>query len=501
MDYEVVVVGGGPVGMLLAAELALAKVKVCLLERLKETTPYSRALTLHPRSLELFDLRGLKAKLLSIGKPLSEGHFAALDTRLDFSVLDSSSNYTLYISQHDTEKVLEARAQSLGVEIRREMEVVSVRQHTEGVEVTAVGQNGEAVLTAAYVVGADGAGSLVRKQAGIPFEGTDTTLTAMLGDVVLANPPATNALSRFTEHGLVMIVPVTDRLHRVVMIDPERREVPKEEPVTLEELRSGLERILGSDLGISEPFWLSRYGNGTRQAKRYREGRIFLAGDAAHIHFPAGGQGLNVGLQEAMNLGWKLAAELKGRAPDWLLDSYHAERFPVNTALLRNTQAQTLLMGLEFSPRMMGLRSILSDLLRIPEANKELASRIAAFDVRYAPDEEAPHALNGRRFAELKLRLDNGSVLNAYELFHPGCFVLLHLASDDRLNDAVPWREYGHIRAVRASLAGRDAEWDDVHTALIRPDGHVAWAISRSEKQPLEAVKRGIVRWCGRRPV
>ncbi|MBU7314873.1 monooxygenase [Paenibacillus oleatilyticus] len=500
MDYEVIVVGGGPVGMLLAAELALAGVKVCVFERLKDTTPYSRALTLHPRSLELFDLRGLKSKLMSIGKPLPTGHFAALDTRLDFSVLDSSSNYTLYISQHDTEKVLEEWAQSVGVEIRRETEVVSVRQDARGVEVTAVGAKGEAVLTAAYAVGADGAGSLVRKQAGIPFEGTDATLTAMLGDVVLAYPPETNGLSRFTEHGLVMIVPVTDRLHRVVMIDPLRMGVPKEEPVTLEELRSGLERILGSDLGISEPFWLSRYGNATRQAKRYREGRIFLAGDAAHIHFPAGGQGLNVGLQEAMNLGWKLAAELKGQAPGWLLDSYHTERFPVNTALLRNTQAQTLLMGFDFSPRMMGLRSMLSDLLRIPEANKELAAQIAAFDVRYAPDEGAlPHALNGRRFTELKLRLDNDTVRNAYELFHSGCFVLLHFASDDRLNDVVPWEGYGHIQVVRASIAGsgNEAEWDDVHTALIRPDGHIAWAVPRSEPQPLEAIKRGIARWCG----
>ncbi|WP_163857162.1 monooxygenase [Paenibacillus elgii] len=502
MDYEVIVVGGGPVGMMLAGELALAGVKVCLLERLKETMPYSRALNLHPRSLELFDLRGLKTKLVSIGKLLPIGHYAALDTKLDFSLFDSSSNYTLYIPQHDTEKVLEAWAQSLGVEIRRETEAVSVRQDAQGVEVTAVGPKGEAVLTAAYVVGADGAGSLVRKQAGIPFEGTDATLTAMLGDVVLAYPPETKVLTHFNEHGLVMILPVTDRLHRIVMIDPTRMKVPKEEPVTLEELRSGLARILGSDLGISEPYWLSRFGNATRQAKRYREGRIFLAGDAAHIHFPAGGQGLNVGLQEAVNLGWKLAAELKGRAPDWLLDSYHAERFPVNTALLRNTQAQTLLMGLEFSPRMIELRSLLSDLLRIPEANKEVAARIGAFAIRYAPDEEAlPHALNGRRFTELKLRLDSGAVLDAYELFHSGCFVLLHLASDNRLNDVVPWEEYGHIRVVRASIAGKAAEWDDVHTALIRPDGYMAWAVPRSEPQPLEAVKRGIARWCESRPM
>nr|WP_277818779.1 monooxygenase [Bacillus sp. TL12] len=482
--------------MMLASELTLAGVKVCVLERLKETTPYSRALTLHPRTLEIFDMRGLKTKIMSKGKMISTGHFAALDTRLDFSALDSSSNYTLFIPQHDTEKMLEEWARSLGVEIRREEEVVSIRQDRQGVEVVSVGPNGESVLSAAYVVGADGARSIVRKQVGIPFVGTNTTFTAMLGDVVLSNPPESSVISRFSQQGLVMIVPVTPQLHRVVLIDPERMDMPKEEPVTLEELRSGLIRILGSDFGISEPYWLSRYGNATRQAERYRKGRIFLGGDAAHIHFPAGGQGLNVGLQEAMNLGWKLAAEIKGWAPDWLLDSYHAERFPINTALLRNTEVQTLLF--EFTPRMMELRDMLSSLLQIPAANYLLSAQISAFNVRYAPDAEAlSHPLNGRRFTELKLRLENGAIWNAYELFHSGSFLLLHLASDEHVDDAVEWSKYKHVQVVRASLIEKTSDWNDVHTALIRPDGHIAWAVSKSEPDRMEAIRQGIIRWCG----
>ncbi|MED4732296.1 monooxygenase [Aneurinibacillus migulanus] len=497
MDYDVIVVGGGPVGMMLASELALADVKVCVLERLKETTPYSRALTLHPRTLEILDLRGLKQKILSKGKPIPTGHFAGLDSRLNFSALNSSSNYTLFIPQHDTEKVLEEWAKNLGVEIRREEEVLSVRQDQKGVEIVAAGPKGESKLSAAYVVGTDGARSTVRKQVGIPFVGTSQTFTAMLGDVVLLNPPESNVVSRFSEHGLVMIVPVTPQMHRIVMIDRERMAVPKEEPVTLEELRSGLIRILGSDFGISEAYWLSRFGNATRQAERYREGRIFLAGDAAHIHFPAGGQGLNVGLQEAMNLGWKLAAKLKGRASDWLLDSYHAERFPINTALLRNTEIQTLLMS-EFSPRMVALRGMLSELLHIPKANQLIAAQISAFDVRYAPDMDSPqHALNGSRLKELKLRLENGIMRNAYELLYSGSFLLLHLASDESLNDGAEWSNYPHLQFVRASLVEEAPEWDDVHTALIRPDGYIAWVVSRSVPEYLDAIKQGIRRWCG----
>ncbi|EFU40462.1 hypothetical protein PVOR_19319 [Paenibacillus vortex V453] len=499
MNYEVIIVGGGPVGMLLAAELALAEVNVCVLERLKETTPYSRALTLHPRSLEILDMRGLKPKLLETGKPISTGHFAALDTRLNFSKLDSSSNYTLFIPQHDTEKVLEDWARELGVGIHRETEVKSISQDEHGVEVTAVGPEGKLVLTADYLVGADGAGSIVRKHAGIPFVGTSETITAILGDVVLTELSEPSIFSQFNEQGQIMVVPLKNGLHRIVAIDPERVHVPKSEPVTLEELRSAMVRMLGSDLGISDPYWLSRYGNATRQAERYREGRIFLAGDAAHIHFPAGGQGLNVGLQEAMNLGWKLAAELKGRAPEWLLNSYQSERFPINTALLRNTEVQTFLMGSAFTSDMINVRCMLSDLLLVPEANYKLASQISAFNIQYASAaDDLPHELNGRRLPELKLSSADGALrnTNAYELFRTGSYVLLHFAEDDRIRDVVEAAGAKCICLVCASLELEAPDWSDVHTVLVRPDGYVAWAVSRSESNPMNVIATGISRWC-----
>ncbi|MCU6794482.1 monooxygenase [Paenibacillus sp. WQ 127069] len=495
MNYEVIIVGGGPVGMTLAGELALAGVKNCVLERLKSTISQSRALTAHPRTLEQLDLRGLKDKLN--GKPLPTGHFAALDTRLDFSVLKSSSNYTLYIPQHDTEKVLEEWAISLGADIRREVEVISVGQDEEGVAIVASGTQGEFKLTANYLVGADGARSLVRKQAGIPFTGTSETLTGMLGDVELDNPPEFGVLSSYNEYGQLMVVPMAKGMYRIVLIDAERKSVPKEEPVTFEELRSSVERMIGNDLGMRSPSWLSRYGNATLQADRYREGRIFLVGDAAHIHFPAGGQGMNVGIQEAVNLGWKLAAALRGWAPKWLLDSYHNERFPINTALLKNTIVQTFLMGGEFSPRMIELRAMLSDLLQVPEANAQLAAQISAFNIRYETDNQAPeHPLNGVRFPALNLHLDGGTC-SAYDLFRAGGFVLLNFVADEGFEQAIRGLNLPHVQIIRASIKENYSEWKDVHTALIRPDGYVAWAISHTETQSKDIIKQGIHRWCG----
>ncbi|MNM08605.1 Pentachlorophenol 4-monooxygenase [compost metagenome] len=493
MDYDVIVVGGGPVGMMLAGELALADVKVCVLEKLEATTPYSRALSIHPRTLEILDLRGLKSELLKIGKTLPTGHFAGLETRLDFTVIDSSSNYSLFIAQSETEKVLEQRAKELGADIRRGIDVLSVTQSSDCVEVIASGASGQITLTAAYAIGADGAGSVVRKQANIAFNGTDATLTAVQGDVVFKSPPKTTVVSSFNEKGMIMIVPVSKELHRVVFIDPERKSISKDEPVTLEELRSGMIRMLGDDYGISDPYWMTRFGNATRQAERYREGRLFLAGDAAHIHFPAGGQGMNVGLQEAMNLGWKLAAEVKGWAPEDLLDSYHAERFPVNTTLLRNTKVQTLLFGTDFSPTAIHLRSMISDLLLSPDANYRLASQIAAVDVQYNVRENvSSHLLNGRRLAEIKLRSQNGDVFSSYELFHEGKYVLLNLASDNVTETIVNNLQHQHFKFASATLTDQVKDWEDVHTALIRPDGYIAWAVSVAEADLIYRIELGI---------
>ncbi|MCY1042301.1 FAD-dependent monooxygenase [Corallococcus sp. bb12-1] len=479
---DVAVVGGGPTGLMLACELALAGVRVQMFERRAEPVRESRALTLHPRSLEVLALRGLEGRFLERGRPLPTGHFAMLDTRLDFSVLDTRFPYTLFIPQAVTEALLEARARELGVAVHRGHTVEVLRQDVEGVELEGTSEAGAFRVRARFVVGADGARSAVRRLAGIAFPGTDVTRTAVLGDVTLAAPPSQPAIGITNTRGGVMVVPMAPGVHRIVVNDPLREQVPLREPVTLDELRESVTRIAGTDFGMKEPRWLSRFGNETRLAERYRDGRVLLAGDAAHIHFPAGGQGLNVGLQDAMNLGWKLAAVVKDGAPDVLLDSYQGERRPVGDALIRNTLAQTALIGA--TQETLALRTLMSDLLRAPKLNREFADSISALDVGYAaldvpsPQVDTPllPEWSGRRLGDLELRGEDGTDVPLYSALHPGRWLLLGLGDDSR---ALPRWEPGwpsnvtHLRA--RAPAGRD-ELQNVGGMLVRPDGHVGWA-------------------------
>ncbi|CAM3122315.1 NAD(P)-binding protein [Corallococcus sp. ZKHCc1 1396] len=479
---DVAVVGGGPTGLLLACELALAGVRVQVLERRAEPVRESRALTLHPRSLEVLALRGMEARFLERGRPLPTGHFAMLDTRLDFSVLDTRFPYTLFIPQAVTEALLEARARELGVAVLRGHTVEALRQDEEGVALEGTSDAGAFRRRARFVVGADGARSAVRQLAGIPFPGTEVTRTAVLGDVVLGAPPTQPALGIVNPHGGVMVVPMAPGVHRIVINDPLREGVPLREPVTLDELRESCARIAGTDFGMKDPRWLSRFGNETRLADRYRDGRVLLAGDAAHMHFPAGGQGLNVGLQDAMNLGWKLAAVVKAGAPDALLDSYTRERRPVGDALIRNTLAQTALMGA--TQETLALRAMMSELLRAPKLNREFADAISALDVGYGaldvPEPQVDTPLlpgwSGRRLVDLELRQDDGTDVPLYSALHPGRWLLLGLREQP---DTPPRWEPGwpsnvmHLRA--RAPAGRE-ELQGVGGMLVRPDGHVGWA-------------------------
>ncbi|MEC1289121.1 monooxygenase [Bacillus mojavensis] len=491
MNYETVIIGGGPVGLMLASELALAGVKTCVLERLEQPMPYSKALTLHPRTLELFEMRGVLERFASRGKKISSGHFSMLDTRLDFSSLDTSCPYTLLLPQTETEQLLEERARSLGAEVLRGAEVLTVTQNEEGVQTIFKDREGSVrTLGSLFAVGADGAGSVVRKHAGIAFSGTDSTVTAALGDVKLLSPPPSGVLSLCTKEGGVMIVPLSPDRYRVVLISPYRTQTPKDAPVTEEELKTDLIRMCGTDFGLNEPTWMSRFGNASRQAKQYRSGRLFLAGDAAHIHFPAGGQGLNVGLQDAMNLGWKLAAAVGGSAPSWLLDSYHAERHPVAEDLLWNTEAQTRLM--DFTKAGLHLRSMVSDMLAFPDVNRFVAGQISAIDVGYEADQNMPpHRLNGKRLSDVALRLPDGSMERLYNCLHNGAYVLLSLKQGAD-NDHIP---FNGLHTVCASLAEPHEEWRDVHTVLVRPDGHAAWAVDAAGPDAAEVIQSGIRRW------
>ncbi|WP_206262079.1 FAD-dependent monooxygenase, partial [Streptomyces albus] len=303
MGKNVVIVGGGPTGMWLACELRLAGIPTVVLEREPEIDPHSRALTVHPRTIETFALRGAHRDLLAEGGRIPSGHFAVLDDRLDFRALDTDFPFTLALPQARTTKLLQDRAVAAGADVRRGHRVTDCTEHDDGVTVSVEGPDGAYTLDAAYVAGCDGTHSLVRRCAGIDFEGIWFTALGALGDVVLDDPPPGPVTSAWTLRGTLMIVPLPGGLHRIAVHSPEdvRSDWPGE--LTLDEFRERVRRVTGTDHGMHSPAWLSRFGNTSRLARHYRKGRFLLAGDAAHQHMPAGGVGLNVGVQDAMNLG------------------------------------------------------------------------------------------------------------------------------------------------------------------------------------------------------
>lgn len=480
MDTDVVISGAGPTGLLLGTELALAGVRVRILERQKRRHGQSRALTLHPRSIEILELRGIADRFLAQGRTVPSWHFAGLSRELDFSMLDTRHGYTLFLEQARTEELLEERARELGVEISYGHEVGSLTQDEDGVEVAGIGPDGDFRLRAAYLVGCDGGRSKVRESAGIGFPGSDGTMSSMLGDFAVVDREEIAAAGRVP----VLIAPLSGGLTRLVVTSPERMRLPATEPVTFEEFRETLVELAGTSFGIAEPRWLSRFGNATRLAENYRSVRVFLAGDAAHIHFPAAGQGLNTGLQDAMNLGWKLAAEINGWAPPGLLDTYHAERFPVGRLVTDNTQAQTLLLELTLVPDyqrpVAALRGLMDSLLEIPEVNARLAGLVSALSTSYpAPDGDP---LVGARMPDRPLGPGGGRVS---DLVHSGTFGYV---GDGAAQVAEAWKD-------RITVA--DSRLDNLGEALIRPDGHIAWV--RRETDPPDAALReaAITAWAG----
>ena len=452
---DVIVVGGGPTGLMLARELRLHGVRVLVLERDTEPPRYVRALGLHARSVEVLDQRGLLESFLALGQqhPLG-GSFAGIFKPRP-ERLDTSHPYILGIPQPLTDRLLTEHALARGVELRRGSVLVGLSQDEHGVSAELADGTR---LSARYLVGCDGGRSTVRKLLGVAFPGEPSRVETLLGEMELAVSAqelgAVMAEVRKTQLRFGAM-PLGQGVFRVI-VPAEGVAEDRSVPPTLDEFKHQLRAFAGTDLGVHSPRWLSRFGNATRLAERYRSGRVLLAGDAAHIHPPTGGQGLNLGLQDAFNLGWKLAAEVNGWAPAGLLDSYHTERHPVAADVLDITRAQFELLSPEPGPR--AVRQLFSELMNFEDVNRYLAEKIAALGIRY--DFGAGHALLGRRLRDVKLRQGR-----LYERMHGGRGLLLDPTGQLSVEG---WQD-------RVDHVVDGSEELDVPAVLLRPDGHVAW--------------------------
>ncbi len=451
---DVIVAGGGPTGVMLAAELRLQGVHALVLDKEEEPTRVVRGLGLHARSIEVMDQRGLLDRFLALGKQYPVGGFFAGIAKPSPERLDTAHPYVLAIPQTTTERLLTEHAIELGVEIRRGCELVGLSQDDHGV--TAELADGTR-LRSRYLIGCDGGRSTVRKLLGVGFPGEPARAEWLLGEMEVAVPPeelaAVVAEVRKTQRGFGA-GPLGDGVYRVVV--PAEGVADRSVRPTLEEFKQQLRVFAGTDFGVHSPRWLSRFGDATRLAERYRVGRVLLAGDAAHVHPPLGGQGLNLGVQDAFNLGWKLAAEVNGWAPEGLLDSYHTERRPVADDVLNTTRAQAELLSLEPGPQ--AVRRLVSELMDFEEVNRYLIEKITAIGVRY--DFGEGHELLGRRLRDVGLKQGR-----LYELMHGGRGLLLDQTG--RLSVAGWADRVDHVVDVSEEL--------DVPAALLRPDGHVAW--------------------------
>ncbi|MEU9337105.1 FAD-dependent monooxygenase [Streptomyces sp. NPDC048290] len=483
---QVVIAGGGPVGLWLAAELRLNGVSVTVLEERTEVDQRSKALTMHPRSIELLASRGLAQRFQDGVPKIPTGHFGNLPSRLDFSLLDTPYPYTLFLPQARTEELFEEYAVGLGATIRRGHRVTGFTESADAVTVRVAGPQGEYEIQAEYLAGCDGTRSTVREAAGIDFPGTPSHQLGWLGDVALDNPPPL-AFNRYCENGCLIIVPLPGGRWRIAGTSPDGSTTEWPGDLTLEELREKTVAITGDDFGMRDPSWLSRYGNATRLATEYRRGRVVLAGDAAHQHFPTGGVGMNVGMQDAHNLGWKLAATLQGWASHGLLDSYHTERHLVGAQLEEHSRAQTLLLT-TFTPEAVALRSLLAQLVDdVPDVNRFLAGKISALGVRYPSTDPTAHPLTGARIPELAFT-DTGTGTGLFALLRADSYLLLDLTGTGALADRARDRIAVHAGTPGSGAAtGVPGGWDEVRAVLVRPDGHVAWAGTEEDDSKLTA--------------
>ncbi|MFI9250597.1 FAD-dependent monooxygenase [Streptomyces sp. NPDC053069] len=488
MDAPVIVVGAGPTGLMLAGELRLGGVEVILVDRLPRPSGESRGLGFTPRTMEILDQRGLLPRYGPIVTS-SLGHFGGIP--VDFGVLDGAHFSVKDVPQHRTEAVLGDWITELGAELRRGREVVGLAADDEGVTVELQGPDGPERLRAAYLVGCDGGRSTVRKLAGFDFPGSAATMEMYLADVADCEVRP-RPIGESVAGGMAMSVPLGDGVHRIIVCERGNKPKHRDQPLEFAEVAAAWNRLTHQDISGATPVWISAFGNAARQVTEYRRGRVLLAGDAAHIHLPAGGQGMNTGIQDAVNLGWKLAAVARGSAPQTLLDSYHEERHPVGERLLMNTQAQGLLYlsGSEVQP----LRDVLGELVGIEEVGRHLAGMISGLDIRYRVG-PGSHPLLGGRMPHQELAVADGRTSTA-ALLHRARGVLLDLAGDTGLRGAAAgWADRVDLVTATPTDIPDDAPLADTAALLVRPDGHIAWAAGPDTAG--EALPTALERWFG----
>jgi 2-polyprenyl-6-methoxyphenol hydroxylase-like FAD-dependent oxidoreductase len=480
MDTDVIIVGAGPVGLFLANELGLAGVRAVVLEKLSTRSGQSKATGVQPRTAEVLDLRGLLAELQEQALPREAvgGHFAGLPVPLDYRPWNTRHPYPLSIPQGRIEAFLEEKLARYAIPLRWGQAIIGLEQDESSVTALVSGPTGETHLRARYLVGCDGGHSTVRKLVGVNFPGRDGKLSLVVADVRLAGG-AGNVSTRarhFSEYiqrnGNVIgiLSPLSDGVSRLTFGGPEQQGLARDAPITETEVRTALHASYGSDVELQEVLWASRFSDASRQVEHYQIGRVFFAGDAAHVHLPAGGQGLNTGLQDAFNLGWKLAAQVQGQAPTGLLESYHTERHPVGACVLQNTRAQGLLMMLQSDEDGSALRGLFTDLMRLPEANRYLSGMISGLDVQYAMPSAEASALIGRRMLDLDLSSPTGQA-RVSQFLHAGRGLLLDLGKHDDLA-AITARWSAQVDYIQASTPADFA----ASAVLVRPDGYICWA-------------------------
>ena len=479
---DVTIVGGGPAGLMVAGELALAGVDVEILER--RSTPDlvgTRARGFHSRTIEIFDQRGIADRFLGEGRTVQAMSFAG--TPLDVADLPTRHPYTLGLSQSHIERILRGWVDELGVPMRRGLEVTGFTQDDVGVEVHLA--HGDSVRTA-YLIGADGGRSVVRRAAGIEFVGAEATRSHLIAEVEVTEETPTGI--RYDDVGIHGIN-VMDDGRAVGIVVTEQQVGPATEP-TLADLSDALRAVYGTDFGIHDATWISRFTDATRQAASYRRGRVLLAGDAAHTHPPTGGQGIGLGVQDAVNLGWKLAQVVRGVSPEALLDTYRDERHPVTARVLKNVMAQASLQRGDV--RTEAMRDTIAELLRFDGPRAQLAALLSGLDVAY--DLGEGHPLLGRRVPDLDLATAQGP-RRVFELLHRARPVLLNLGEPGSI-DLTGWA--GRVEQVDA---GHTGTWvlpvigtvSAPVAVLIRPDGHVAWVGDGTSTGLSEA----LATWCG----